>query len=100
MNVVEVTGDTISKLSKLVKKAGEQQRAIVLELSKQLGEHNQLIERALEKENRLYMKAQRIEDHIMTKEMYHYEQIMAKIEAQKAQERKIKEEKERKLREE
>ena len=34
MNSVEVTGETIVKLSKLVKKAGEQQRAIVLELSK------------------------------------------------------------------
>ena len=40
-----------------------------------------MIEKALEKENRLFLKAQRIEDHIMTKEMYHYEQIMAKIEA-------------------
>jgi len=37
MNVVEVTGETVSKLSRLVKKAGEQQRAIVLELSKELG---------------------------------------------------------------
>lgn len=86
MNVVEVTGDTVAKLSRLVKKAGEQQRAIVLELSKELGQHNILIERALEKQNRLYQKAQRIEDHIMTKEMYHYEQIQKEILSQKSEE--------------
>jgi len=79
MNVVEVTGDTVSKLSRLVKKAGEQQRAIVLELSKELGQHNILIERALEKQSRLLNKVQRIEDHIMNKEMYHYEEIRQKL---------------------
>ena len=95
MNVVEVTGETVSKLSRLVKKAGEQQRAIVLELSKELGQHNILIERALEKETRLLQKVQRIEDHIMSKEMYHYEQIKQKLEAQKAEERRKREEIER-----
>jgi len=47
----------VSKLSKLVKQAGEQQRAIVLELSKELGQHNVLIEKAIEKEARLLQKA-------------------------------------------
>lgn len=75
MNVVEVTGDTVSKLARLVKKAGEQQRAIVLELSKELGQHNTLIERALDKQARLLNKVKRIEDKIMHKEMYHYEEI-------------------------
>lgn len=72
MNVVEVTGDTVSKVAKLVKQAGEQQRAIVLELSRELGEHNLLLEKALEKQNRLGVKLQRIEDHIMTKELYNF----------------------------
>ena len=36
----------------------------------------------------------------MTKEMYHYEQIRAKLEAQKEEERRKREEKERKGREE
>lgn len=53
MNVVEVTGETVAKLAKLVKQAGEQQRQIVLELSKELGQHNVAIERAVEKEERL-----------------------------------------------
>lgn len=72
MNVIEVTGETIAKLSRLVKQAGEQQRQIVLELSKELGQHNILIEQAIEKETRLLAKVQRIEEHIMKKEMYNY----------------------------
>ena len=75
MNVIEVTGETVAKLSKLVKQAGEQQRQIVLELSKELGQHNILIEQAIEKETRLLQKVQRIEDHIMQKEMYNYQRI-------------------------
>ena len=51
-----------------------------------------MIERALEKETRMLAKVQRIEDHIMTKEMYHYEQIQAKLEAQKEAERVKREE--------
>ena len=58
MNSVEVTGETIVKLSKLVKKAGEQQRAIVLELSKELARHNQLVEIAVQKENYLLQRAE------------------------------------------
>jgi chemotaxis protein histidine kinase CheA len=77
MNVVEVTGDTVSKVAKLVKQAGEQQRAIVLELSRELGEHNQLLEKALEKQNRLNTKLQRIEDHIMQKELYNFGKVEA-----------------------
>ena len=79
MNVIEVTGETVAKLSKLVKQAGEQQRQIVLELSKELGQHNILIEQAIEKETRLLQKVQRIEDHIMQKEMYNYQRIQEQI---------------------
>jgi len=56
MNVIEVTGETVAKLSKLVKQAGEQQRQIVLELSKELGQHNILIEQCIDKETRLLAK--------------------------------------------
>ena len=59
----------MATLSKLVKQAGEQQRAIVLELSRELGAHNIQIEKAIEKENRLLQKAGRIEDHIMQREI-------------------------------
>eukprot|EP00352_Strombidinopsis_acuminata_P006499 CAMPEP_0176371810 /NCGR_PEP_ID=MMETSP0126-20121128/24962_1 /TAXON_ID=141414 ORGANISM="Strombidinopsis acuminatum, Strain SPMC142" /NCGR_SAMPLE_ID=MMETSP0126 /ASSEMBLY_ACC=CAM_ASM_000229 /LENGTH=40 /DNA_ID= /DNA_START= /DNA_END= /DNA_ORIENTATION= len=39
MDVVEVTGDQIGILSKLVKQTGEQQREMVLKLSQELGDH-------------------------------------------------------------
>jgi septal ring factor EnvC (AmiA/AmiB activator) len=84
MNVVEVTGETVSKVAKLVKQAGEQQRAIVLELSRELGEHNILLEKALEKQNRLAVKVQRIEDHIMKKELYNFQKVEAFLANQKA----------------
>ena len=48
-----------------MKKVGEQQREIVLELSKELGNHNKLIERAMLREDRLLVKVNRIEEKIM-----------------------------------
>ena len=53
MDVVEVNGNVIGQLSKLVKRVGEQQREIVLDLSKELGKHNKLLERAVNKQERL-----------------------------------------------
>jgi hypothetical protein len=47
MEVMQVNGAVIGDLSRLVKRVGEQQREIVLELSKELGKHNKLIERAM-----------------------------------------------------
>lgn len=39
----------IAQLSKLVKKVGENQKDLILEFSQQLNQHNELIEKALEK---------------------------------------------------
>ncbi len=55
-----------------MKKVGEQQREIVLELSKELGKHNKLIERAMLREDRLLAKVNRIEEKMMQKELYNY----------------------------
>ena len=54
---------------------GEQQREIVVELSKELGKHNKLIEKALSKEDRLLSKVNRIEEMMMQKELYNYTSI-------------------------
>jgi hypothetical protein len=62
----------------------------VLELSKELGQHNLLIERAIEKENRLLLKVQRIEDLIMEKELYNYQRIQEQIAAEKRNEARAK----------
>jgi uncharacterized coiled-coil protein SlyX len=54
---------------------GEQQREIVLELSKELGKHNKLLEKAIDKEERLISKVNRIEEQIMAREIYNYTSI-------------------------
>jgi proline dehydrogenase len=75
MEVVQVNGNVIGELSRLVKKVGEQQREIVLEHSKELGKHNKLIERAMLREDRLLAKVNRIEEKMMQKELYNYTYI-------------------------
>lgn len=49
-----------------------------------------MIEKAIEKEGRLLQKVQRIEDHIMTKEMYNYQKIQEQILNEKKAAAKIK----------
>ena len=71
----------------------------MLELSKELGQHNILIEQAIEKETRLLSKVQRIEDHIMQKEMYNYQRIQEQILAEKKEAQRLKMLKEKELRE-
>ena len=47
--VVQIKGDMISQLSQLVKLAGESQIETIMELSKELSKHNNLVEKALER---------------------------------------------------
>ena len=77
MEVVQVNGTVIGDLSKLVKRVGEQQRELVLDLSKELGQHNKLIEKAMAKEERLISKVNRIEEKMMQKEIYNYTYIQS-----------------------
>jgi hypothetical protein len=62
----------ISQLSKLVRKVGEQQRNLILEFTNQLNQHNDLIDKALDKQLRMEQKIDRIEHRIMEKEIYSY----------------------------
>lgn len=79
MDVVQVNGTVIGELSKLVKTVGDQQRDTILELSKELGQHNKLLEKAMNKETRLIQKVKRIEEKMMEKEIYNYTYIQKKI---------------------
>lgn len=99
MNSVEVTGETIVELSKLVKKAGEQQRAIVYELSKELGQHNQLVEMAVENQQAILQRAIKLEEHMKSRPSYQYERISKIIDAQRLEEQKRIDEKKKQLRE-
>ena len=69
----------------MVKRVGEQQREIVLELSKELGKHNKLIEKAMQKEDRLLAKVNRIEEKMMQKEIYNYTYIQQQIKKRREQ---------------
>ena len=75
MDGKNVNPNVIGELARLVKRVGEQQREIVLELSTELGKHNKLIEKAMAKEDRLLAKVNRIEEKIIEKEIYNYTYI-------------------------
>ena len=55
----------------------------MLELSKELGKHNKLIEKAMAKEDRLLAKVNRIEEKMMQKEIYNYTFIQGQIKKRK-----------------
>lgn len=76
----------ISSLSKLVKKVGDQQKEMILELSEQLGMHNELIEKALEKQQRMELKINRIESKLMEKEIFNYKRNIDKVEKRRQKE--------------
>jgi len=59
----------------MVKRAGEQQRELVMELSKELNRHNKLVDKALERQERMIEKVSRIEERLMHKELYNYQNI-------------------------
>jgi hypothetical protein len=62
----------ISQLSQMVKKAAEQQIETIMELSKELNKHNKLVEKALERQERMITKVDRIETKLMMKEIFNY----------------------------
>ena len=66
--VVSVKGDMIQQLSKFVKQAAESQIDTIMELSNELSKHNRLVERALERQERMIQKVERIENRLMSKE--------------------------------
>jgi hypothetical protein len=54
-------GEALSELSRLVKRVGDQQKELVLEISKQLSRHNEMMDRALDKQVRMESKIDMIE---------------------------------------
>ena len=78
----------ISSLSKLVYKVGQQQREMMLELAQELNKHNKQMEEAVERQRVLIDKVDRIEEKLMEKELYNYEQIQEQVEKKKKLEKK------------
>ncbi len=57
-----------------------------MEISEQLGKHNELMEKAMEKQQRMETKINRIEQRLMEKEILNYKVIQEKLEKRKERE--------------
>ena len=55
-------GETLAELSRLVKRVGDQQKELVLEISEQLSRHNEMVDKAIEKQGRMRAKIEDIEE--------------------------------------
>lgn len=55
----------MAELSRLVKRVGDQQKELVIEVSQQLSRHNEMMDKALEKQTRMDQKITLIEDQLM-----------------------------------
>ena len=58
-------GDALAELSRLVKRVGDQQKELVLDISRQLSRHNEMMDRAIEKQERMESKIEMIEHMII-----------------------------------
>lgn len=70
--VIQVKGDMIGQLSKLVYAVGQQQREMMLEIAKEINKHNKVMDKAVEKSRELIDKVDRIEEKMMEKELYNF----------------------------
>lgn len=77
--IFEIKGDRLSELSKLVKRVGDQQKELILDISKQLSRHNEIIDRAVEKQARMDAKIDDIEDLLMKKASLNYKRKLEKL---------------------
>ena len=67
----------IQGLARLVKQAAESQKDLILDLTKQVTVHNDLLERAMSKQLRMEAKIDRIEERLMDKELFNYKRVLA-----------------------
>lgn len=81
----EIKGEKLSELSMLVKKVGDQQKDMILDISKQLGTHNEMMEKAIDKQTRIDSKIASIEELLLKKASLGFKRKQEKIEAKKKQ---------------
>ena len=67
----------------MVKECSTSQRDIVLSVTNDLMNHNKLIQQAVSKEAKLLSKLSRIEERLMAKEMYNYQNTLVKVQQQR-----------------
>ncbi len=59
--IFTLKGDALAELSRLVKRVGDQQKELILDISRQLSKHNEMMDRAIEKQERMESKIDMIE---------------------------------------
>ena len=74
-------GDSLAELSRLVKRVGDQQKELVLEISQQLSRHNEMVGRAIEKQDRMEDKIANIEEQMRKKAALGYDRKREKLDA-------------------
>ena len=84
----QIKSDTLAELSKLVQRVGGQQKDLVQEISQQLGQHNEMMEKALDKQQRMDAKIAAIEDQLLQKKGLGYQRKLEKLELSKKEEGK------------
>jgi hypothetical protein len=78
--VFEIKGEKLSELSQLVKRVGDQQKELVLDISQQLSRHNDLMSQAVDKQSRMESKIASIEEALMRRADFGYKRKLEKIE--------------------
>ncbi|TNV72947.1 hypothetical protein FGO68_gene13120 [Halteria grandinella] len=82
--VFEIKGEKLAELSQLVKRVGDQQKELVLDISQQLSRHNELMSQAVDKQSRMESKIASIEEALLQRADFGYKRKMEKIEKQKS----------------
>ena len=78
--VFEIKGDKLAELSQLVKRVGDQQKELVLDMSQQLSRHNELMSQAMDKQARMESKIASIEEALLQRADFGYKVKLEKIE--------------------
>ena len=66
-------GDSLAEMSRLVKRVGDQQKELVLEIAQQLSRHNEMLAKAIDKQIRMEDKVANIEEQLRKKPALGYE---------------------------
>jgi hypothetical protein len=62
--VFEIKGEKLAELSQLVKRVGDQQKELILDISQQLSRHNEMMAQAMDKQSRMDSKIASIEEQL------------------------------------
>ncbi len=88
--IFEIKGDKLAELAQLVKRVGDQQKDLIVDISKQLSAHNDTTNQALAKQARMEQKITNIEEQLMKHKQLGYKRKLEKLEKRKSENRTAK----------